>query len=64
MGNKVYLRTTNECNLNCSFCYQKEKHGKDHMTEEIFYNVISRLDKDNDLICLYGGEALLNKKVF
>ncbi|MGL6130135.1 MAG: radical SAM protein [Fusobacteriaceae bacterium] len=64
MGNKVYLRITNECNLSCSFCYQKEKHGKDHMTEDTFYNVISRLDKENDLICLYGGEALLNKNVF
>lgn len=61
---KVYIRTTNECNLNCSFCYQKEKHGKDHMTLETFDKILGRLDLENDSICLYGGEALLNREVF
>ena len=56
---------TNSCNLNCKYCYEKDKFDK-----EIEFKIIEKLLKDrvncqekNTTIAFFGGEPLLKKQL-
>ncbi len=63
MLTKIYLETTNVCNLNCSFC-RGTKRTKDFMTEEAFCRVIERIKGKAKYLYLHlMGEPLLHPKL-
>lgn len=53
----IYLKVTNDCNLNCSFCYNKGKH-----TVPTFKLPKGALDEFKGLLIFHGGEPMLNTK--
>lgn len=67
----VIFRTTNICNLNCKYCYDKNNHSKNKEENEDFYdkitNIVKYLDKifvDKTKKCriiFHGGEPLIIK---
>lgn len=74
----IFIKIDDNCNLNCSFCYQGNKNNSKMDTEEKFSNCFKNLkysiDKFLDLkskeayeyatlgICFFGGEPTLNPK--
>ena len=67
----IILRTTNNCNLNCKYCYAKNEEfayeDSDTKFKKNIYNLINyieklRLYKDKKInVILHGGEPLLIK---
>jgi len=63
---QLTIRLTNQCNLNCSYCYQKHK-SKETITFPILKNTIDHLHADyiknsrtdRIFITLFGGEPLM-----
>lgn len=65
----IIFRVTSACNLNCTYCYDKENHNKNqNVNEEIISNIDSVLGYLNKLwqnenekkhIIFHGGEPLL-----
>ena len=55
----MYLKTTEDCNMRCPFCYVPRKPI--YMTEETAYNAINKYDPN--FIIFHGGEPLLNPDV-
>jgi uncharacterized protein len=66
------FKLTNECNLNCSYCYEKTKHNSDNingsliMSDELIVQTFFRISEHITLnkisqitIVLHGGEPLL-----
>ena len=64
----VHLSLSDHCNLNCSYCYARER--KEHQVKSLTYEDYTRTIDDiltisNDVVfTLTGGEPLLNKKCF
>lgn len=62
----VNIWVTNFCNLNCSYCYEKEKK-ETYLKEELLTPIIDfikKIEDDNALaINFHGGEPLLNFEV-
>ncbi|CEN23591.1 radical SAM/SPASM domain-containing protein [Paraclostridium sordellii] len=70
---KFTIFLTNNCNLDCNYCYEGEKH-KNHMSIETADKVIDFIDHtarktipylthNSMTVILYGGEPLLNYEV-
>lgn len=63
------LYLTDDCNLQCSYCYEGDKKNKSYMTEATLEKTLDFIVSNNpandyiDLLLL-GGEPLLNKKIF
>lgn len=63
------LYLTDDCNLQCSYCYEGNKKNKSYMTEATLEKTLDFIVSNNpandyiDLLLL-GGEPLLNKKSF
>lgn len=63
------LYLTDDCNLQCSYCYEGNKKNKSYMTEATLEKTLDFIVSNNpandyiDLLLL-GGEPLLNKKNF
>ena len=69
MFTSIYLFTTNRCNLNCKYCYEKNRTGD--MSEETMKQSIDWLINQHDerirsrpdqeiALTFFGGEPLLN----
>lgn len=68
---KFTIFLTGDCNLNCKYCYEGEKH-KDYMSiataDKVIdfisnqINIASYMKNEKITIVLYGGEPLLNTK--
>ena len=61
---KIMLIITENCNLRCIYCYEKNKNGKS-MTFETAKEILDRAYADMDgyesmVIELHGGEPFLN----
>lgn len=60
---KIYIETTNLCNLNCDFCI-KNRRKKEIMTIQNFKIILSKIKNYTNYICLHIlGEPLLNPKL-
>lgn len=60
---KVYIETTNLCNLNCDFCI-KNRRKKEIMTIQNFKIILSKIKNYTNYIYLHIlGEPLLNPKL-
>ena len=58
------ISITNQCNLNCSYCYEKKMHTEyGSMSDETMQRVVNFINqrRDADTIFLFGGEPLLYK---
>ena len=65
----IIFRTTNCCNLNCKYCYDKENHKRKNIENENFNSkiplIVSNLKKiwknkeQNSEIIFHGGEPLI-----
>lgn len=65
----IIFRVTSACNLNCTYCYDKENHNKNkNVNEEITHNIDNVVEYLNKLwqnenerkhIIFHGGEPLL-----
>ena len=62
MYNQASLILTENCNFNCSFCFEGKNHHKErNMSDETFEEIINKLKKENiSRIVLFGGEPLIN----
>jgi len=61
----ISLFLTNNCNLRCNYCYEKNQHKVNNMSEEIAKLSINFLlsnlcENTVPVISLFGGEPLLN----
>jgi radical SAM protein with 4Fe4S-binding SPASM domain len=59
----VHLHTTNDCNLDCSYCYNRASARTDRITPKYDPNYLVKLlneHADAIDIMFYGGEPLLN----
>lgn len=54
----VYLKFNNMCNLNCSYCFQKNEEKSKYLAINIEKNLIDTL-VDAHSIYLFGGEPFL-----
>lgn len=60
---KIYIETTNLCNLNCDFCI-KNRRKKEIMTIQNFKIILSKIKNYTNYIYLHIlGEPLLNPKI-
>jgi len=60
MFKKIYIEITNICNLKCKFCPETSRK-KEFMTIENFEEIIKKVHKYTNLICLHvKGEPLLH----
>ena len=57
----LYVKLTNTCNLNCSFCFQKDHTDKGHISLDALMTFISNTPQIDHVVIL-GGEAFLLKK--
>jgi len=63
MFRKIYIEITNVCNLNCKFCPETNRK-KEFMTIERFEEIIKKIHKHTNLVCLHvKGEPLLHKEL-
>lgn len=64
----ITLYATNKCNLNCAMCLNSAYRNKNLLSKEISLNTIKKilpeLIKNKPMVCLSGGEPLLNKDLF
>lgn len=61
MFKKIYVEITNICNLKCKFCPETNRI-KEFMSLENFEEVIRKIHKHTQLVCLHvKGEPLLHK---
>ena len=60
MFKKIYIEITNICNLKCKFCPETSRE-KEFMNLENFQEVIRKVHKHTNLVCLHvKGESLLH----
>lgn len=62
------LYLTDDCNLECKYCYEGERKNKSYMTEDTLKAAFAFITKynipdDNIDLVLLGGEPLMNKPV-
>lgn len=63
MFKKIYIEITNICNLKCKFC-PDTKRKKQYISTEDFEEIISKIHKYTNLVCLHvKGEPLLHSKL-
>jgi len=63
MFKKIYVEITNVCNLNCEFCPVTDRK-KEFISIENFEQIIQRIHKYTNLVCLHvKGEPLLHKEL-
>ena len=63
MFKKIYIEITNICNLKCKFC-PKTIRKKESITIEKFEQIISKIHKHTNLVCLHvKGEPLLHNQL-
>ena len=63
MFKKIYIEITNICNLKCTFCPETNRK-KQSMSIENFEEVIRKIHKHTQLVCLHvKGEPLLHNKL-
>jgi len=61
---KIYLETTNICNLNCDFCH-KTKRDKKMMNLNEFKNIVDKIENKSEYLYFHlMGEPLLNKDIY
>ncbi len=61
MFKKIYIEITNVCNLKCKFCPETSRK-KQFMDVQDFENIIKKIHKYTNLICLHvKGEPLLHE---
>ena len=64
----ITLYITNRCNLNCPMCLNANYRNKSYFSEEININLIKKILPElkiyKPLICITGGEPLLNSHLF
>lgn len=67
--NILYL--TNQCNLNCEYCYQAKDRNEskpsfinEKEVEKFFDEVIKNEPLGSSVVVLFGGEPFLNEKMF
>lgn len=61
MFKKIYVEITNICNMKCKFCPETNRN-KEYMSIEKFEEVIRKIHKHTQLVCLHvKGEPLLHK---
>lgn len=71
----MYLITTQNCNLKCSYCFLENNTHRNQRQTNLstenaqkaiykFANLIMSEGRSNGTIIFYGGEPLLNKRVF
>ena len=61
MFKKIYVEITNICNMKCKFCPETNRN-KEYMSIEKFEEVIRKICKHTQLVCLHvKGEPLLHK---
>lgn len=62
--NKIYLKITNDCNLNCIYCFQKHDSREDSEFEILNYdNIFLKLIDENCEIIVFGGEPLIDQNI-
>lgn len=62
MFKKIYIEITNICNLKCKFCPETVRK-KQYMEVADFENVIRKIHKQTNLVCLHvKGEPLLHER--
>ena len=63
MFKKIYIEITNICNLKCKFCPETIRK-KESITIEKFEQIISKIHKHTNLVCLHvKGEPLLHNQL-
>ena len=63
MFKKIYIEITNVCNLKCKFCPETAR-TKQFISIENFEEIIKRISKFTDLVCLHvKGEPLLHNNL-
>lgn len=63
MFKKIYIEITNICNLKCKFCPETTRN-KQFMSIENFEEIIKRISKFTNLVCLHvKGEPLLHNQL-
>ena len=63
MFKKIYIEITNICNLKCKFCPETNRK-KEFMSPENFEEIIKKVHKHTNLICLHvKGEPLLHNNL-
>lgn len=63
MFRKIYIEITNICNLKCKFCPETSRN-KQFMSIENFEDIISKIYKYTNLVCLHvKGEPLLHNQL-
>ena len=68
---RIMLLLTENCNLNCLYCYEHEKSNKEmsfSIAKNILDDNLKNISNNNIIIELFGGEAFLNfnliKKIY
>ena len=58
---------TMDCNLDCSYCYEKGRRRKTYISNKIIQDIKNTIKKDKTFLCdgliFFGGEPMLNQKV-
>ncbi|MFH1511186.1 MAG: radical SAM protein, partial [Candidatus Woesearchaeota archaeon] len=58
---EVAIEITEECNLECNFCFKKNiSYSKGNLTLDEFTQIVSRIPKGVDHIRITGGEPLMH----
>lgn len=63
---KYWINVTKDCNLKCTYCYQKDYHQFVYMDQFVADQVINFIIREGarqSAINFFGGEALLNFKI-
>ena len=63
MKRRLYLKLSNRCNANCSYCFQGENHKGAITNEEVVGRTIRRLINSYQEVFLFGGEPFLDVNV-
>ena len=63
---EIVLYLTNNCNMNCKYCYQGDKKREYTLSFENARKAIDELSQNKNKVTIgfFGGEPLLNKELF
>ena len=60
---QLLLTLTMDCNLHCSYCFERNIHRKEYMSDNILDEIINQIKKDGHYLCddieFFGGEPML-----